>query len=158
MTELRWWGKAGQRLTDAEARAADTRNRQRLAERAFSEQRDRHDWAAGKVVPARITQALDMHALEGPGVDDACGVEEPAVDQWEAGTLYPNFEQLKKLSALCGVTPGFFMRSHDTIPVGETSMRFHKIGGRSTDWRSPPPIRSFTPEALATHRGRAVET
>ncbi len=34
------------------------------------------------------------------GVDIACGAQEPAVDEWEAGTRYPSFEQLLALAAL----------------------------------------------------------
>jgi transcriptional regulator with XRE-family HTH domain len=58
--------------------------------------------------PKRITLALDAKGLYGPDVDRACGVEEPAVDQWETGELVPTPEQLVKLAALTGVTVGFF--------------------------------------------------
>lgn len=107
------------------------------------------DWAAGKVVPHRITTALDARSLHGPEVDEACGVEEPAVDEWEAGTRYPTWEQLCALAELCGVTPRFF-----TMPLAveypvHTSLRFHKIGGRLSDWLPPPPVRQFTAEAIA---------
>lgn len=36
----------------------------------------------------------------GEWVDVACGVQEPAVDRWEAGLLYPTWEQLCKLAVL----------------------------------------------------------
>ncbi|MDF3320228.1 hypothetical protein P3G66_31950, partial [Rhodococcus sp. C3V] len=41
----------------------------------------------------RITRALDAAELYGPDVDIACGAQEPAVDEWEAGTRYPSFGQ-----------------------------------------------------------------
>lgn len=40
-------------------------------------------------VPWRITLALDVRALYGPEVDEACGVAEPAVDRWESGDERP---------------------------------------------------------------------
>lgn len=116
---------------------------------AAYEQAARRAWAAGKVVPHRITTALDLHALYGPEVDAACGVEEPAVDEWEAGTRYPTWEQLCLLAELCGVTPWMFvMDVPREFPV-QTSMRFHRIGGQCDTRLTPPPVRMFTPEAIA---------
>lgn len=63
--------------------------------RAALEQQAYRDWAAGHVIPDRITTALNAEGLYGPEVDLACGVEEPAVDEWEAGTRYPSWEQLQ---------------------------------------------------------------
>lgn len=57
-------------------------------------------WRRGEVNPAALTMALDYRGLYGPQVDRACGVEEPAVDQWEAGALYPRWEQLQALAVL----------------------------------------------------------
>lgn len=59
-------------------------------------------------VPSRITDALDSRGLYGPDVDRACGVEEPAVDQWETGELVPTPEQLAKLAELTGYPIRFF--------------------------------------------------
>lgn len=73
-------------------------------------QKAERDWRAGKMVPCRITVALNANSLYGPEVDVACGAEEPAVDQWEAGILYPTWQQVLLLAELCGVTPGFFMQ------------------------------------------------
>jgi transcriptional regulator with XRE-family HTH domain len=65
--------------------------------------------------PARITQALDAPGwggppLEGPEVDRACGVEEPAVDLWEAGELVPTADQLARLAELTGYPVAWFYR------------------------------------------------
>jgi hypothetical protein len=70
-------------------------------------------WRDGLVSPRAITTALDMRALYGPEVDLACGVQEPAVDQWEAGQLYPSWEQLEALSRLTEFPVRFFTRTPD---------------------------------------------
>lgn len=58
--------------------------------------------------PTRITAALDLRGLHGPEVDHACGVEEPAVDQWETGELVPTPGQVKRLALLTGFPVEFF--------------------------------------------------
>ncbi len=63
---------------------------------------------AGKVVPARITMALDFRGLEGPEVDAACGGAEPDVDMWELGQAVPAPEQVVKLAELTGFPVAFF--------------------------------------------------
>jgi hypothetical protein len=65
-------------------------------------------FAGKRPTPARITLALDMRGLYGPEVDEACGVAEPAVDQWETGQLVPTFEQLERLAKLTGHPVAFF--------------------------------------------------
>lgn len=65
------------------------------------------------VVPYRITQALDLRAMYGPGVDEACGVREPTVDQWETGEVEPTAEQLRKLAVLTDLPIEFFYRPVD---------------------------------------------
>lgn len=148
--ERRRWGKAGQRLTAEEARAADARAAQRRETATLFEQRDYRQWAAGEVVPARITIALDSHGLDGPEVDEQCGAHEPDVDMWEAGLLYPTWDQLRLLAELTGCTPGFFMDFRgESLTMGDTSMRFHRIGGKPVDWRQPPLVPCFTPAAIA---------
>lgn len=57
-------------------------------------------WREGRLVPARITQLLDMAGLEGPEVDVACGVVEPRVDEWEAGQVYPSWPEAVLLARL----------------------------------------------------------
>uniref|UniRef100_UPI003F49B3EB hypothetical protein n=1 Tax=Nonomuraea sp. CA-251285 TaxID=3240002 RepID=UPI003F49B3EB len=61
-------------------------------------------------VPRRITMALDLAGLHGPGVDAALGVPEPTVDQWESGELVPTAEQLVALARLTGQAVGWFFR------------------------------------------------
>ena len=70
-------------------------------------------------VPGRITVALDASGLDGPQVDEACGVAEPVVDLWEAGALLPTPAQVGLLSKLTGMTPGYFYEM-DPIPAGRT--------------------------------------
>lgn len=127
--ELPRWGRAGVRLSEQEARARAAMRRKRAllsADRMRErEAMAKRRWAAGLVVPASITSALDMHQLEGPEVDQACGVEEPAVDLWEEGKLYPTWEQLVALSKLTGVTPYFLTIQREVLNIYDTSMRFH---------------------------------
>lgn len=59
-------------------------------------------------VLARITAALDLRGLYGPEVDRACGVEEPTVDQWEAGELVPTPEQVDALARLTDFPVAYF--------------------------------------------------
>jgi hypothetical protein len=70
-------------------------------------------WQDGLVSPSAITAALNMRALSGPEVDRDCGVQEPAVDQWEAAQLYPTWQQLEALARLTGFPVRFFTRRHD---------------------------------------------
>lgn len=67
-------------------------------------------WSTGRAIPWRITSALDMRSLYGPEVDEACGVEEPTVDRWEAGEVYPTWEQLNSLARLTGFPVQYFTR------------------------------------------------
>lgn len=50
--------------------------------------------------PTRYTHALNARRLYGPEVDRACGAEEPAVDEWEAGRLDPTPEQVELMAQL----------------------------------------------------------
>lgn len=66
-------------------------------------------------VPERITWALDqpyaegaIGPLEGPGVDEFCGVAEPTVDLWEAGEVIPSDEELAALAELTGYPVEWF--------------------------------------------------
>lgn len=130
MTEQRRWGKAGVRLTGQEAerrRAAILARKHRDTvghERDLAKARTR--WAAGLVVPWRITTALDAANLFGSEVDAACGAQEPDVDRWEAGELNPTWEQLVLLANLTGCTARFFtFHEVDPIPFEATSLWFH---------------------------------
>lgn len=60
-------------------------------------------------VPYRITMALGDRY--GPEVDHACGVEEPAVDQWETGERIPTPEQIELLARYTDYPVDFFYRA-----------------------------------------------
>lgn len=105
-------------------------------------------WAAGLIFPDRITTALNVRELYGPEVDAACGVEEPAVDEWEAGRLYPTWGQLCALAELTGVTVGFFARA--PVSIGAVTMcdrTKRKNGCQVITPRTP--ILEFTTAAIA---------
>ena len=140
----RRWGKAGQRLTAGEIRKADTRAQAAAYRRAATEQEAYRQWASGFVVPDTITLALDAMGFYGPEVDAACGAAEPDVDDWEAGTLYPTWEQLRLLAQLTGRTPIMFMRQHARMATW-TSAHFHW----PQDEPDRPPVLEFAPEAIA---------
>jgi hypothetical protein len=113
------WGKAGERITEEEwakrqrARAMK-RGRDRMFEKQHIEEAERL-WAAGRAKPWRITSALDIRGLYGPEVDEACGVKEPTVDKWEAGEVYPTWEQLLALATLTGFPIGYFTREGEPV-------------------------------------------
>jgi hypothetical protein len=94
------WGKVGVRLTPAEAarNSAAAFRRQQMRQSDLDEAR--RLWGEGKMVPQRITMALDVRKLYGPEVDIACGAVEPDVDRWEAGKLYPTWRQVLLLAQL----------------------------------------------------------
>lgn len=130
MTGSSRWGKAGQRLDPKEAERRRTAIIARKYRENASHGRDvaraRSNWESGLVVPWRITVALDAMGLYGPEVDEACGAQEPDVDRWEAGELYPTWEQLVALADLTGCTARFFtMHDVEPIPAALTSLRFH---------------------------------
>jgi hypothetical protein len=149
-TVMNRWGKAGVRLTEQEVAHRD---RQAVGRRNLANlRRQEHDraayrlWRAGELKPYLITLALDAQGLYGPEVDKECGAAEPDVDLWEAGKLYPTWEQLVLLAELTGKTPRFLCGNHVPLRVDQTSMRFHG----HTDEHDPPRVWSFTAEAVAT--------
>ena len=83
-------------------------------EAAARQQRDEKLLRVGRVVPARITMALDMRGLDGPEVDEACGTFErnPAgdVDMWEMALAVPSPEQVRLLAELTGFPIPFFYK------------------------------------------------
>lgn len=103
-------------------------------------------WHAGLLVPHRITTALDIRRLDGPEVDAACGVEEPGVDLWELGLLYPEWEQALKLALLTDFPVAFFTDTSGGRPIraSDTSLRFHMPLGDE-----PDPVMAFTPTVIA---------
>lgn len=84
-------------------------------------------WPPEPPVPARITAALDLCGLYGPEVDHACGVEEPAVDRWEAGELVLTGEQVRALARLTGFPVAFFYQPMQ--PVGRVWVCARGRGG-----------------------------
>jgi hypothetical protein len=143
------WGRAGVRLTpdeaDARRRAAlARRNRARLSREADDAIAYRL-WRAGRVIPYRITLALDAADLHGPTVDEMLGGAEPMVDEWEAGIRYPSWKQLVALAELTRKTPRFFAAREPMIDPARTSLRFHGADAAMF----PPPVWEFTPDAIA---------
>lgn len=62
------------------------------------------------------------------GVDSACGAQEPSVDEWEAGTRYPVFEQLLALAALTHQSPDSFVAREGDVDfdIRDTTMWCHQ--------------------------------
>lgn len=158
-TTGRKWLTAGVRATPEER---ERHRRKLVAERhrsaAAREADDRvayQRWRDGLVVPYLITLALDAAGLQGPEVDARCRAREPEVDQWEAGELYPTWEQLCALAALTWVTPRF-LTAGDTQPppaLWETSIWFHMTAAErkaaQRDYR--PPVARY-PRAVLDER------
>jgi hypothetical protein len=119
----------------------------RRVERAASADEAKQRWLQGRVVPHRITAALDISRLDGPDVDEACGVLEPAVDRWERGTLYPTWEQLLRLAVLTGFDVAFFTTPVDDEPMA-TNIRWRPHEGGPVYGRTPTPVLAFTQKAI----------
>ncbi|GAA3878678.1 hypothetical protein GCM10022243_49240 [Saccharothrix violaceirubra] len=148
MTRRRW-GKAGVQLTPREASHRDRLSVLRNAERKRQDEAARQKWLQGLVVPAHITMALDAAGLHGPEVDWACGVNEPDVDNWESGLLYPRWEQLLRLAEITSRRPMYFMAPvHQITSIYDTSMRFHLVPGD----RHPLPVHRYRYRALVDAR------
>lgn len=79
-------------------------------------------WQAGDLQPRRLTMALDAVHAEGTWVDVACGAEEPEVTLWEAGQLYPSWENTVRLAALTG-TPLMELLSREDLGPDESFAR-----------------------------------
>ncbi len=149
-----------QRSDAARTAAADTiPAAQRRGYERYLAQRDleaaQEAWRRGQVIPHRITTALDLRALYGPEVDAACGVQEPAVDEWEEGVRYPTWEQLLALAELTDFPVKFFTTMLPAAPirVSDTTLAFH-AKGRLEDRE---PVLAFTPDAIkATVSGYCV--
>ncbi|MEX7469096.1 hypothetical protein AB4Z39_05215 [Mycobacterium adipatum] len=110
-------------------------------------------WREGLVSPRAITAALDVRALYGPEVDEACGVQEPAVDQWEAGQLYPSWEQLEALSRLTGFPVQFFTRAHDSEITGGFLCQRSGRGRGCRPLSTPRGPQEFPPDVVAATVG-----
>lgn len=128
----------------ATARRTMTRNRKHLT-RAGDEQNRAAAHAlfmAERLVPARITMALDHPATDPDGftgdwVDEALGAPIGHVDQWELGIRYPTFAQFEALRELTGKP--WLWWFDPVLDPRDTSMVFHLRRGK----RLPRPIQRF---------------
>ena len=112
---------------------------------------ERQAWKDGRLRPFVISQALDMCGLYGPQVDEACGTVEPAVDMWEAGQLYPTWDELKALAELTLYPLAFFTTAaHEAITVEDTTRRFTLQPGEELP---PRPVLCFEPAAIEAATG-----
>jgi hypothetical protein len=93
--------------------------------------------SSGKVVPARITIALDFRGLEGPEVDAACGGAEPDVDMWELGLAVPAPEQVVKLAELTGFPGAFFYQPVKPGPLAGSAIFICHRGRRGCEALEP---------------------
>ena len=107
-------------------------------------------WQRGLAVPHRITLALDIARLDGPGVDEACGVQEPAVDLWECGRLYPTWEQLCRLAQLTGFPVAFFTAPLASEPPMLVNLHRPYGNGQAVfeAVRQERPVPAFTQSAI----------
>lgn len=109
---------------------------------------DEHDrWEAGKLVPWYISRLLDHGQHFGPSVDIACHAEEPAVDLWEAGRLYPRWDQTVALARLLDVRVRDLTHP-DARPHHHTSRPHRRIPKMA--------ILSFEPDAV--HAATATQS
>lgn len=142
--DQRRWGKHGVRLTCEQVAASNARGAVRRQNHTERDVRNtavaRRKWSAGLIVPCRITAALDSHLLFGPEVDRACKADEPDVDLWEAGKLYPRWEQVVALGELTGRHAVWFTELGHPLSVWDTSMRFHLPRHDLTPF-APPVVR-----------------
>jgi hypothetical protein len=151
------WGKAGQRLDEREIATRSREAAQRRGKAQLARDADNAIayklWRAGELRPYRITMALNARGLYGPDVDVECGASEPDVDLWEAGKLYPTWEQVLLLAKLTGVTPRLLCTRGPDLRISDTSLRFH--GFRDDP---EPPVTSYPPEVVAATMAEAPGT
>lgn len=117
--------------------AVQAASRREGYEAALSRQEAERLIATGRIVPARITIALDMCGLEGPEVDTACGAAEPDVDMWELGRAVPTADQVRKLAELTGFHPVWFYRPIKAGPVAASAVFICWGGRRGCEARAP---------------------
>jgi hypothetical protein len=112
-----------------------------------------HD--AGEVKPWRITQALDVGSHYGPEVDIACGVVEPAVDEWESGARYPTFVQVLLLARLTDVSPAFFYFDGPHLGGEVVFMCDRSRPSRSVSFVVPPKITAYELDVIRATIGES---
>lgn len=93
--------------------------------------------AAGTVVPARISIAMNIGGHEGPAVDKACGTwegnPEGDVDGWELGETVPSAEQVELMAAFTGFPKVWFYR-----PMKPGPLLGHRDGEPNFLWLCGP--------------------
>jgi hypothetical protein len=104
---------------------------------ALTRQENERLLATGRIVPARITIALDLNELEGPEVDTACGAAEPDVDMWEMGLAVPTPQQVAKLAELTGFPAAYFYRPIKPGPLAGSAIFICYSGRRGCEARDP---------------------
>jgi len=142
-----WRAQPGARALAAE----QARREQAGYQAALTRQETERLIRDGRVVPARITIALDLCGLEGPGVDTACGAAEPDVDMWELGLAVPEPGQVVKLAKLTGFGVGYFYRP---IPPGPLVEGIIMCGRGGCETVEPDVI---TPSGVLLYGGRPRE-
>jgi hypothetical protein len=155
----RTWGKAGKQISREEAAGRALARRNKAAAAREREQSDHERyldeayrlWRAGEFRPYQATFLLNLRGLYGPEVDEACGAEEPAVDEWEDGIRYPTWDQLLALADLCDTPPRAFVAAADPLRPQDTSMRFHFPPESLDD--SPSVLRCLLPAIRAVVAG-----
>lgn len=104
-----------------ELAAEQNRAARQAHQRAARAQADERLIAAGAVVPARISLAMNLGGHEGPAVDIACGTREGNlegdVDSWELGETVPSEEQVEKMAAFAGMPKVWFYRPMTPGPL-----------------------------------------
>lgn len=102
--------------------------------------------------PDRITAALDLRGLYGPEVDEALGVHnalDTTVDSWEAGTLVPSHDEVRRLATLTGMLAPWFYGG--TLPEAEGVFM---CGDRDLDAGAPAGSRLPVPDRESMERNR----
>jgi hypothetical protein len=109
----------------ADRRRTPSAERDRYA-RARAGQEAEQLLAGGRIVPARITLALNAGGHGGPAVDLACGTFEGNpdgdVDDWELALAVPTADQVRKLAALTGNSVAWF---YEPLPPGPLGSPVH---------------------------------
>lgn len=105
----------------------------------------RDAWEFGELKPYMLTRWMDYRGVDGPDVDHHCGVQEPIVDRWEDGTVYPTWEQLLALAEFCQIPVYYF-----TEPMAVDEGRVFICSRGRKPLAEPAAITAYTHEALAT--------
>jgi hypothetical protein len=107
----------------------------------------KHRWESGQLVPARITLALDVLALDRLEVDETCGVPPRTVAQWEKGLEYPTWEQVCRLAVRTGFGLAWFARPVEHLDV-QSGPFFRRAPEGWMPYRADRMVHSFTRPAI----------